>query len=158
MSLEHEGLGRQSVNMSWRARCGLPLAAGLAASLVMLAAAHASETGPPRGISAGAAIYWNVDALVRDNFGDADVCVEHYNVVLRARSSYCSVYYTRLFPAAHHSAFRLVVLARNPVAAVNVLPIRFFRRSGPYVSCGAGRWLALTNGRSQLWPVDCVKP
>ena len=103
-------------------------------------------------------MYWNIDALVRDKLGNRSVCVQHYNVVVRASFGYCDVYYTRLFPAAHQSAFGLVTLARNPVAAINVLPIRFFRRSGPYVSCGAGRWLALTNGRSQLWPVDCVKP
>jgi hypothetical protein len=104
-----------------------------------------------------AARYWNIDALVRDKFGRAEVCVDHYNVLVRS-PGYCAVYYAMLFPSARHSAFRLVRLARNPVARVNVLPVRFYRRAGPYVSCGNGRWLALTNGRTQLWPVDCVKP
>jgi len=109
-------------------------------------------------MGSAATLYWKFDALVRDKFGDAPVCISHCNVLLRAHSVYCDVYYTRLFPAARDSSFRLVVLPRNPLAAINVVPIRFFRQSGPYLSCGLGRWLALTNGRSQLWPVACVKP
>jgi hypothetical protein len=113
--------------------------------------------GPPSSLREPAARYWNIDALVRDKFGRAEVCVQHYNVLVRS-SGYCAVYYAMLFPSARHSAFRVVRLARSPVARVNVVPVRFYRVTGPYVSCGNGRWLALTNGRTQLWPVDCVKP
>jgi hypothetical protein len=112
---------------------------------------------PPKGLSTQAALYWNIDALVRDKFGHAQVCVQSSDVVVRAASSYCSVYYAPLFPTAQGSALRLVTLARNPLAGVNVVPVRFYRPSGPYVSCGKGRWLALTNARTQLWPVTCVK-
>jgi hypothetical protein len=118
---------------------------------------RSTMAGPPPSLHEPAARYWNIDALVRDKFGRAEVCVQHYNVLVRS-SGYCAVYYAVLFPSARQSAFRLVRLARNPVARVNVVPVRFYRRAGPYVSCGNGRWLALTNGRTQLWPVDCVNP
>lgn len=83
----------------------------------------AAATGPPRGLGTTATMYWNIDALVGDKFGAGRVCVQHYNTLVRSSSSYCDTYYTRLFPAAHQSTFRLVTLSRNPVANINVLPI-----------------------------------
>lgn len=114
-------------------------------------------SGPPPGLGAAAITYWNVDALVRDKFGHVQVCVRNSNVIVRATSTFCGVHYVPLFPTARHSQFRLAVLARNPLDGLNVVPIRFYGPSGPYVSCGNGRWLALTNARSELWPVTCVR-
>ena len=137
----------------------LALGAALAASAVILPPLLAAATGPPRGLGAAAALYWNIDALVRDKFGSARVCIQQQTVLVReSPSAYCAEDYVRLFPSARRSPLRLVTLARNPVAGINVVPVRFYRRSGPYVSCGQNTWLALTNARSQLWSVDCVKP
>jgi hypothetical protein len=134
------------------------LSAVAAVTLGATPAAQARESGAPPGLGPGATLYWKVDALVRDKFGSSDVCIEHYNVLARAPSPTCGAYYVRLFKSASHSTFRLVNLRRNPLTGINVVPIRFFRSSGPYVRCGPGRYLALTNARIQLWPVDCVKP
>jgi hypothetical protein len=67
--------------------------------------------GPPSGLGQPAAMFWNIDALVREGFGRAEVCVQHYNVLVRS-SGYCAVDYAMLFPSARHSAFRLVKLTQ----------------------------------------------
>ncbi len=145
--------------MTTSTRKWLAVGSVLVASAVVLPSVLAASAGPPAGLGAAAGLYWNVDALVANKFGGARVCVQHDTVLVRKRqSAYCAEEYVRLFPRARRSAFRLVVRRRNPVAGVNVVPIRFYRSSGPYVSCGGGAWLALTNGRAQLWPVACVKP
>jgi hypothetical protein len=120
--------------------------------------AASAQARPPRGISGRAAMYWNVDALVRDVFGSHPVCLRRSSTLVRQRSAYCAMYYTRLFPSARHSGFHLARRTSDPLVGINVVPIRFYTAAGPYVSCGRGRWLALTNARSQLWPIACVKP
>lgn len=112
----------------------------------------------PPGIGPYANVFWNVDALVKDKFGNGQVCVRNFNV-LNVGKGFCQIYYQPLFPTARHSAFRLVSLASNPLGGANgpnVEPVRFYGSSGPYVSCGHGEWLAITNARSQLWPIACV--
>jgi hypothetical protein len=128
----------------------------ISAALVAGVAAPSARSGQP-GLGVAAGMYWNIDALVHDNFGSARVCVRHSFVVMRATSTFCPAYYVSLFPSARKSSFSLVVRSSNPLAGLNVIPVRFKSRSGPYVSCGGGRWLALTNARSQLWPVGCIR-
>jgi len=122
-----------------------------------LPAQGSTRAGPPAGLGAAAGMYWNIDALVHDTFGKASLCVRDSFVVARATSTFCPSYYVSLFPTARHSSFSLVVRPRNPLDGLNVVPVRFRSRTGPYVSCGGGEWLALTNGRTQLWPVGCFE-
>lgn len=134
----------------------LLISAALAAGIAAGVAAPSARTGQP-GLGVTAGMYWNIDALVHDNFGSASVCVRDSFVVTRATSTFCPAYYVSLFPSARNSSFSLVIRSRNPLAGLNVMPVRFKSRLGPYVSCGGGRWLALTNARSQLWPVGCIR-
>ena len=145
---------RTSVALRWVAVCGIVVTAALFLGAV---AQGSTRTGPPPGLGAGADTYWNIDALVHDTFGKASVCILDSFVVAHATSTFCQSYYVSLFPSARHSSFSLVVRTRNPLEGLNVVPVRFRSRSGPYVSCGGGRWLALTNARSQLWPVTCIR-
>ena len=112
----------------------------------------------PPGLSPAALLDWNIDALVRDTFGQSKACLRRSYIVVRERSTYCSTFYTPLFPQARGSAFALIRLRHDPLAGINVVPVRFYGRSGPYVECGTPHhWLALTNARTQQWPVACVR-
>jgi hypothetical protein len=112
----------------------------------------------PPGLSKTALLYWNLDALVRDTFDRNDACLRSSYVIARERSGHCPTHYAPLFPQARASAFALIARRHNPLAGINVVPIRFFRGSGPYVQCGDGQsWLALTNARTEHWSVACVR-
>jgi hypothetical protein len=80
----------------------------LSAALVAgVAAAPARSSQPGLGVAAG--MYWNIDALVHDTFGNASVCVRDSFVVMRATSAFCPAHYVSLFPRARKSSFSLVV-------------------------------------------------
>lgn len=112
------------------------------AAIYTAASASATSSGPPRGISGRAAIYWNVDALVRDVFGSHAVCVRRSYILVRERSAYCSTYYTRLFPSARRSGFHIARLTSNPLAGINVVPIRLYTlavRTSPAATVAGSR-------------------
>jgi hypothetical protein len=132
----------------------------IAIILLALFAGATASAAPPPGLTGHARVVWNLDALVRDEFGKKRVCV-YANTYLKVGSGYCAQDYTFTFARARHARFRLVTRASNPLGGPygpNAIPVRFYGRRGPYVSCGQRQWLAVTNARSQNWPIACVSP
>jgi hypothetical protein len=106
-----------------------------------LRAAAGSRLGP-LGLTSYGRLVWNLDALVRDRFGDRAVCLSFALNLLspaacaapaHGRSEYRSTF------AARKSAFRVRTLNRAPRLRGRAIPLK---AGTGYISCGSERWLA----------------
>jgi hypothetical protein len=142
------------------------LAVSLAIAAVIAASgASARVTSPPTGLTAYGRIVWNLDALLRDTFGQRPV-------YLNAKQSYpksprnfstkftgdcCSATYIYTFANAHHSTLRTVGPTKPPRPNIGAsgyevpLTIR-----GAYIYCGHKNWLFEHGGNGPAnWLISC---
>lgn len=112
----------------------------LAAGLVALSAPPSLATGPPAGLTENGQVTWNLDALLNDTFGTRTVCYRFktYTFFSVPTGDDCGFpevarAYEFTFLNAHHSAYRLIRLARYPTIGVLNAAVRIGSR---YISCG----------------------
>lgn len=130
------------------------------------AAAATVTDGPPPGLApsltSNGRVTWNLDALMNDTFGHRTPCYDGKGVTIFsvARGRDCAgpgtgyTPYMFTFTHAHHSQFRLVQLAKEPLVGVTNVLLRIKKR---YVSCpnglyhhGRRGWLVFGGGGP--WP------
>jgi len=157
---------------------GWPLVFCVAATIAVVGAAWTSYGAsarpatdraltPPRGLSTHGANVWNLDALLRDTFGNRTVYGEWINTrtgplnfTTTFKGECCTSYYLFTFAAARHSSFQLVAVKSGPKPAIGAagseLPITVNHR---YVYCGRGKWLYTHTGDGPLnFQIDCWNP
>lgn len=113
---------------------------------------------PPVGLTTSGTVIWNLDALIRDTFGNRTACWDDKRYVIFAvpRGQGCPAPEARYqawdftFTNAQASAFRRVHLAKQPLTGVTNVPVRIGK---DYVSCptghhqhGARVWLVFGGG------------
>lgn len=126
-------------------------------------AAH--RPSPPPGLTGYGRAVWNLDALLRDNFGPRQVVLNARRSYPRAPANFCArfinlarsriVVYT--FANAHGSAFTLAHRGHRPRPHIGAsgwdVPLTL---RGSYISCGHGRWLYEHGGEAYAnWVVSC---
>ncbi len=116
----------------------------VATAAVLYGALPVNAAGPPHTLShdltAQGEVIWNLDALVKDTFGDQTVCWDglHLNVFAVRGNGGCPAPAARyapyqfVFRDAHGSSFRLVSRSSSPLVGATASAIRV---DGRYVSC-----------------------
>jgi hypothetical protein len=146
--------------------------AGLAIGCAVAVGADASSgaardtAGPPAGLSPSGRITWNLEALLRDTFGNREVNLQlrefgrPEDFSLAFRGDCCSGSYVFVFSNPHGSQFRARRVSKPPKPVVGAsgadvpLTIR-----GAYVYCGKGQWLYLHEGEGTAnWQLSCNAP
>jgi hypothetical protein len=118
--------------------------------------ASAEVSSPPPGLTTHGQVIWQLDALLRDTFGNKTVCVgPGYTQNFQLRCLPLSDYneYFPTFVNARHSSWRLTRVHPNPAKIANVAMVRV---SGLYVMCGRKEWLV--SGASGVLPLVCINP
>jgi hypothetical protein len=105
----------------------------------------------PRAITAYGRLVWNLDALVRDRFGNHPVCLSFARNRLSpsacAESAHQRTLYRATF-AAVRSDFHSTKLERAPHLRTGAVPLKV---GAAYISCGPRHWLAA----SANWTLVC---
>jgi hypothetical protein len=143
------------------------LAVAVLAAVVPSGGAVARSIAAPPGLTSYGRTVWNLDALLRDSFGQRDTYLSipaNYPRVPRNFSTVsgancCSAYYLPTFRDARQSAFRLTGPTRLPKPSIGAsggeVPLTI-RRS--YIYCGAGKWLFEHYGNGPAnWQISCRK-
>lgn len=112
---------------------------------VLASATSAGAQVPPSGLTRNGRVIWNLDALLRDTYGNRLVCWDGQRFVLfpASRSAGCPAPSARYqtwdfsFLNTHHSQFRRIHLLREPTTGVTNVPIRV---GSDYVSCPHGQY------------------
>ena len=143
----------------------------IAASLLTAQAgtrSGAGRSGPPEGLTAYGRTLWDLEALLHDTFGRAQVCLRLRDAAFV--SSTCGDfgrygYWEYMFAGARHSHFTLFRRARPPFTGnFNLVTMK-----GKYVFCGrypvafagarggdpAHRWLGQIHGTASV-PLTCL--
>jgi hypothetical protein len=127
--------------------------------------ASARASGPPGGLTGYGRAVWNLDALLRDTFGNRAVYLsvpQNFPRVPRNFSTVsgancCSAYYLPTFTAARASSFKLFGPTKPPKPVIGAsggevpLTVR-----GAYIYCGGGKWLFEHYGNGPAnWQIGC---
>jgi hypothetical protein len=127
--------------------------------------AEGTTSRPPTGLTIYGQTIWQLEALLHDTFGRAQVCLDlrRHSFVSSCGSFADYGYWRYTFAQARHSRFKLVRRRRPPfVANVLLLKVR-----GLYVYCGnfpsvgydayrsTRKWLVLQHGSADL-PLTCA--
>lgn len=107
------------------------------------ATARSRRSRSPVGLTSHGQLVWNLDALVRDVFGDQPVCLLFASNQLSSAACSASpqtrAVYSTTFTRAAGSELRLSMQKGAPVLRGHAVPLKL----GPsYISCGRQQWIA----------------
>jgi hypothetical protein len=146
---------------------GLTLASAFALTPSAASTSPEAALAPPPGLTGHGRLLWNLEALLREEFGSRRVWLHYGRIVYgRTRDNFstasgalcCAGVYTYTFADPTGSSFSLLRPMRPPKSDIGAsggeMPLTI---RGAYISCGSsGRWLfrRIGNGPAN-WKLNC---